>query len=100
MSYRIGSLQDFYQWVKTRNPAETYDYYSIPDCAVARYARSRGLSYRPNVAGDSQFLGEHIETLLEEAAQQNHLHGYTLRPVDAATLTMGNLRKEIEEYFL
>lgn len=48
MSYPINSIQDFFQWAKTRDPEETYDYYSRTDCAIARYCKARGVRYAIN----------------------------------------------------
>lgn len=45
MSYPINSLRDFYEWVKTREPTETYDYTNRRDCAIALYCKDRGVEY-------------------------------------------------------
>src|SRR5688572_20103416 len=98
MSRRLGSIQDFYEWVKARDPSETYNYFLSRDCAVARYARERGLNYRPEE--HPGYLGDHIDVALESASLQiqgNHYdreRGAYAR--DPSKLTMGTLRKEIE----
>lgn len=79
-----NTMRDFYEWVKTRDPNETYNYYDYSDCARARYCRSRGLSY--NVY--DSFDGHPIEAA---AMQEDVYKGH---------LTMKNLRKEIEEHWL
>lgn len=86
MSYRIGSIQDFYQWAKSRNPDETYKYFDLSDCAVKRYMTERGLPYSANP-----------KSPLEWAAQQENTRPET----DMNTLlTMGGLEREIREHFL
>ena len=89
---KIGSIEDFYEWVKARDPEETYNYYSLDDCACARYCRERGIGYRGNNY-PSPLL--HVELYAEHAAQQYWTRG----PLDkdkVTHLTMGGLRKELE----
>lgn len=86
MSKQIGTMTDFYEWVKGRNPAETYDYFDTCDCAVARYCRDRGVKYDADP-----------KSLLEWAAQQD---GQQRPGQRGRGLTMAGLRKEIEEFFL
>lgn len=40
-----GSLSDLLDWAKTRDPDEQYDYCDSGDCALARYARDKGIEY-------------------------------------------------------
>jgi len=47
MSMKIGSVQDIIQWAKGKDPNETYLYYNCDTCALARYARDRGVDYHP-----------------------------------------------------
>lgn len=89
MSKQIGTIHDFYEWVKARDPAETYNYYDADDCANARYCRERGVPYHVFAPGTT------FPSSLELAAQQNNLHERK-----RYGLTMGDLRREIEEYFL
>ena len=63
MSMKIGSVRDVLEWAKSRDPNETYDYYNCEDCALARYARSRGVTY--NFAYD---LGIPLERLVVSAS--------------------------------
>lgn len=84
MSKQIGTMTDFYEWVKARDPKETYRYFDTENCAVARYCRERGIPYKTDP-----------KSRLEHAAQQE-----TYGKPFSFTLTMGNLRKEIEDFFL
>lgn len=87
MSLMPNTIRDFYEWVKSRDPNETYDYYNADDCARARYCRDRGLSYGPIDSIDNHPI--------EEASMQDNV------PLcHRGKLTMGNLRKEIEEHWL
>lgn len=100
MSARIGSIQDFYQWAKSQNPDETYNYFDSRDCACARYAKDRGIEYRPegSVPG---FLGDHIDPKMEQAAMQMNVRWGDLDgTINPSKLTMSNLVRELKEHFL
>ena len=66
MSMKIGSVRDVLEWAKGRNPEETYNYYSYDDCALARYARDRGVEY----AGACD-LGYDIERIVNNAGEKS-----------------------------
>lgn len=87
MSLMPNTIRDFYEWVKTRDPEETYNYYSMENCARARYCRSRGLSY-----GNNDCMDEHP---IEAASMQENIPD-----ANPNKLTMKNLRREIEENWL
>jgi len=61
MSMKIGSVRDVLEWAKSQDPEETYNYYDCNDCALARYARSRGVYY------DAEYdLGFEIEDTIAD----------------------------------
>ena len=91
MSKQLDTIYDFYEWVKSRDPAETYCYYSPNDCAHARYCRDRGIRHQVF----KQVDGRTVVSVCELAAMQTNLH-----PKFQTLHTMGDLRKEIEGYFL
>ena len=85
MSLMPNTMRDFYEWVKARDPNETYNYYNADDCARARYSRDRGIHYDINDCLD--------RSPIEQASMQN-------AAPSSALLTMGDLRREIEEHWL
>lgn len=89
MSKQIGTIHDFYEWVRGREPTEIYFYYDSCNCANAQYHKERGIPYTIDCADPSP---------LERAAMQDNTHPDPDHRNRA--LTMGGLRKEIEEYYL
>lgn len=83
MSKRIGSVEDFYEWVKGRAPTELYKYDDYTDCAIARYCRERGVYYNP-----AKETHEELETL----AQLQVLRQISM----GEFIQMGELREAIE----
>ena len=81
MSYQLKTVSDFYAWVKTQDPTSTYNYFSLDDCACARYAKARGISdYDPTGKGWME------------------IEGLAQAPDDESPLrqTMAGLRRRIE----
>lgn len=66
MSYPVNSLRDFYEWAKSRDPNETYDYTNRQTCAIALYCRERGVEYEG--------------TSWEHIGRQHHLEYYAQHP--------------------
>lgn len=88
MSKQIGTMSDFYEWVKARDPKETYDYYNCHTCANAMYHHDRGVEYVYDIDNMSD---------IERASMQNNLFP---NQTGRAYMTMVGLRREIEEFWL
>jgi hypothetical protein len=43
MSKTIGTLEDFADWLGTKDPRERYDYTRPTECAATQYVHARGL---------------------------------------------------------
>ena len=67
MSLQIGSVRDVLEWAKSQDPEETYSYYECEDCALARYARSRGVKYER-----AYDLGIDIERIVSTAGEKGN----------------------------
>lgn len=67
MSMKIGTVRDVLEWAKGQNPEETYNYYDCEDCALARYARDRGVSY-----SHAYDLGIDIERIVSNAGVEGN----------------------------
>lgn len=80
MSRHIGSIHDFYAWVKTRDPHERYVYSDMGNCAIARYCRERGVRYG--------MQWKHLEKIANYRSIWHTFFG--------TSQTMGGLRKAIE----
>lgn len=50
MSYPVYSLESFLSFAQSKDPNESYSYWSVHSCACAQYCRSRGIEYDSRVS--------------------------------------------------